>query len=114
MKNKYSYPQIVEKYLYDLSQDKDWGERWLERNGLGNKNTKYGFISLRGADKTIREMMTANHQDQLEGKPPRWKVEQKYELKNGKMIAWVRAIKPIRYGQDIVGGEVKNRYPIYA
>ncbi len=81
--------EIVEKYLSDLNG------RWLERNELSNLNTPYGFLPPR-VERTIRGMLEKNRK---EGKMI-YKIEQKWDYKNGKLIAWVRNpifVKTISY-----------------
>jgi len=99
---KMTQPQIVEKFLLDLNG------QWIERNELSNKNCEYGFMPPR-VERTIRQMLEKNRK---EGKEI-YHIEQKWEMKNGKNIAWVRATTPISWKVYEVQGRVVSRVPVY-
>uniref|UniRef100_A0A6H1ZQ63 Uncharacterized protein n=1 Tax=viral metagenome TaxID=1070528 RepID=A0A6H1ZQ63_9ZZZZ len=99
--------QIIEQYLVSLEG------QWLERNELSNLETSFGFLPPR-VERTIRGMLEQNKTDQMVGKEPTYKIEQKIEEKNGKPIAWVRAVPPERYEIYKVEGIEVDRVPVWS
>lgn len=96
-------PKIITKYLESLNG------AWIERNALANVNTPWGFLPPR-VERTIRGMIESNTLGKTD-----YKIEQKYAYKNGKEIAWVRAIMPIKYRTltDPLTGVVLKKEAVY-
>lgn len=76
---------ILEKYLQSLNGN------WIERNQLSNLHCEFGFMPPR-IERTARRMIEENEKAKREGRELPYLIEVKYEKKNNKKIAWVRAL----------------------